>query len=236
MSLFQFKKFSIDQGNCPMKINTDGVLLGAIANVSKAKKICDIGTGTGVIALMLAQRNLNSYIDALDIDERAVNTAEKNFKNSLFNDRVNAHHYSFVEFFEKNPDHRYDLIVTNPPFFLNALRSPHEKNNIAKHTNEVFFIDLLKIATTHLTKNGSLELIVPIEISEFLQHLAIDYHMHLTSCISVKSYDDKNVFRHILRFQKNIENTDFSEFVIYEKEGQHSIQYITALKDFFIIF
>src|SRR6476661_1775560 len=161
MSLFHFKQFVIDQEKCPMKINTDGVLLGALTNISNTKLICDIGTGTGVIALMLAQRNHDAIIDAVDIDYKAVDTASINFSNSLFHERLYAHHHSFTEYFEMHPDRQYDLIVSNPPFFLNSLKSPEAATNLAKHTNQDFFIDLLRIATMHLTEYGSLSIIVP---------------------------------------------------------------------------
>lgn len=237
MSVFHFKEFVVNQENCPMKINTDGVLLGALCDVQKAKSICDIGTGTGVIALMLAQRNHESKIDALDIDYRAVDTASMNFQNSLFHERLSAHHHSFIEFFEMHPTKKYNLIVSNPPFFLNALKSPHHQTNLAKHTDESFFIDLLRIASTHLHENGSLEIIVPLEISLLLQHLADDYYLHLERKIIVKSFQDKEVFRHILKFQKNPSVEEQTEnFIIYEKEGEHSLQYKSALKNFFTIF
>lgn len=237
MSLFHFKQFVINQDKCPMKINTDGVLLGALVHFDQAKTICDIGTGTGVIALMLAQRNHEAIIDALDIDHKAIDTASVNFEKSLFHERIHAHHHSFKEYFEMHPDKKYDLIVTNPPFFLNSLKSPEEKNNLAKHTDESFFIELLSIASMHLNENGALGVIVPIEISIFLQNLAEDYHLYYSQCIEIRSYLDKSAFRHILRFQKEkpLQNT-IENFVIYEREGEHSIQYKNALKDFFTIF
>lgn len=237
MSLFHFKQFVINQEKCPMKINTDGVLLGALINIDHAKSICDIGTGTGVIALMLAQRNHEAIVDALDIDYRAIDTASINFEKSLFHDRIHAHHHSFVEYFEMHPDKKYDLIVSNPPFFLNSLRSPEEKKNLAKHTDERFFIELLRVASMHLKENGTLDIIVPLEISLLLQHLAVDYHLFYSNCIEIRSYADKSSFRHILRFQKQKPlHKTVEDFVIYEREGEHSIQYKNALKDFFTIY
>ncbi len=237
MSLFRFKEFVVNQENCPMKINTDGVLLGALADVDAKDTICDIGTGTGVIALMLAQRNHYALIDALDIDHHAVDAATLNFKTSLFHERLHCYQHSFTEFFELNPQKKYDLIVSNPPFFLNALKSATERKNLARHTNEIFFIDLLRLAANHLSFSGVLQLIVPVEISVFLQHLAKDYHLCISEIISVKSFEEKESFRHILKFQKQ-PCTTFSEtnFIIYAKEKEHSLQYVAALKDFFTIF
>lgn len=237
MSLFHFKEFVVDQKNCPMKINTDGVLLGALADVKKAGRICDIGTGTGVIALMLAQRNHRCKIDAIDIDFNAVDTATLNFDNSLFHERLKCHHHNFVEFFEMNPTNEYDLIVSNPPFFLNLLHSPSKSKTLARHTNENFYIDLLRVSASHLTQTGILQLVVPLDTSMLLKNLAEDYHLYNTECIEMKSFSGKNTFRHILKFERNnLKPLKVSDFIIYEKEGEHSLQYIETLRNFFTIF
>lgn len=220
-----------------MKINTDGVLLGALADVKEAKRICDIGTGTGVIALMLAQRNHHCEIDAIDIDFKAVDTAALNFNNSLFHERLKCHHHHFVEFFEMHPTNKYDLIVSNPPFFLNSLHSPSQSKTLARHTTEGFFVDLLRISALHLTENGVLQLVVPLDISLLIKNLAKDYHLYNTACIEMKSFEDKNTFRHILKFERNnLKPLNTSEFIIYEKVGEHSLQYVEALRNFFTIF
>src|SRR4051812_29048264 len=110
--MFQFKQFAVDQSNCAMKINTDGVLLGALANADKPEQILDIGTGTGVIALMLAQRFSNAQIDAVEIDLDAAATAQRNFKASAFADRLYTYGSSFEDFFNHHPEKRYDLIIS----------------------------------------------------------------------------------------------------------------------------
>src|SRR5690606_38158232 len=111
MSLFHFKQFVIDQEDCPMKINTDGVLLGALCNLENANRILDIGTGTGVIALMIAQRKLGVCIDGIDINRTAYEKSKANFENSLFHASLNAYHHGFKAFFELHPQNQYDLIV-----------------------------------------------------------------------------------------------------------------------------
>lgn len=237
MSLFHFKEFTIDQDKCPMKINTDGVLLGALATVSNSNTILDLGTGTGVIALMLAQRNHNAEIDAIDIDGTACSKATQNFENSLFHDRLKAHHYGFKTYFELYPAKKYDLIVSNPPFFLNALQSPKASNNLSKHTDEQFFIDLLRVAQNHLNTNGHLELIVPVDISLMLQNLAPDFQLKAFNCVKIKSQENKAHIRHIISFSRSqMKEIAFSEFCIYEEQGVHSMAYKAALKDFFTIF
>jgi tRNA1Val (adenine37-N6)-methyltransferase len=237
MSLFHFKEFVIDQENCPMKINTDAVLLGALADVKGVNSIIDIGTGTGVIALMLAQRNHQATIDGIDIDLTAFEKAQLNFKNSLFHERLKSYHYGFIEFFEYHPQNKYDLIVSNPPYFLNALKSPKDNKNISKHTNEQFFIDLLRIANHHLTNDGSLQVIVPVEISLMLQALAPDFSLYPNACNKIRSYADKATIRHIISFGR-IKSVDlvFKDFCIYAEQGIHSMEYKSVLKDFFTIF
>ena len=237
MSLFHFKEFVIDQENCPMKINTDGVLLGATADVEKADDILDIGTGTGVIALMLAQRNTSAKIDGVDIDHIAFEKASLNFKNSLFHERLKAHHHHFLEYFEMHPLKRYDLIVSNPPYFLNSLQSPKRENNLSKHTDEKFFLDLLHVAKNHLSDLGRLELVVPVEVSLMLQNVAPDFNIFPVKCLKIKSYPDKATIRHVISLGKvPAISVEFKEFCIYEEQGVHSWQYKAVLKNFFNIF
>lgn len=237
MSLFHFKEFVINQEDCPMKINTDGVLLGAMCNLNEANKVLDIGTGTGVIALMVAQRNHQSQIDAVDINYAAFEKAKLNFDQSLFHTKLKAHHHSFKEFFELNPLNKYDLIVSNPPYYLNALPSPKANKAQSKHTDEQFFLDLLLAAKNHLTDNGSLELVLPVDISLMLQTTAKDFGLFPKRCIKIKSYPDKAHIRHIISFSKQVSSPLFFEdFCIYETVGVHTLQYKTTLKDFFKIF
>ena len=237
MSLFHFKEFIIDQENCPMKINTDGVLLGAMADVKNATHILDIGTGTGVIALMVAQRNRNAIIDGIDVDHIAYEKSNHNFENSLFHAQLKAHHHSFKDYFDVNPQKKYDLIISNPPYYLNALQSPKASKNISKHTDEQFFLDLLNSAKNHLNEDGTLEVIVPVDISLFLQNTAPDYGLYAKNCIKIKSYQDKAHIRHIISFSKQkLSDLNFQEFYIYESPGVHSLQYKAALKNFFKIF
>jgi tRNA1Val (adenine37-N6)-methyltransferase len=126
---FHFKQFTIYHNLCAMKVGVDGVLLGAWADCRNAGYILDAGTGSGLIALMLAQRS-NAIIHAIDIDENSCNQAEINFTNSPFHDRLSVEHISFQNYF---PPVRYDLIVSNPPYFANSLKSPDKNRNLARH-------------------------------------------------------------------------------------------------------
>ena len=161
--MFQFKQFSVDQTDCAMKINTDGVLLGAIAEADAPKSILDIGTGTGVIALMLAQRYTEAMIDAVEIDASAAATAGRNFKNSIFHEALNIFPVDINEFLEHHPRNKYDLIISNPPFYINSLESPAKKKSLAKHTELNFFEMLVKHVARHLSENGCCWLILPLD-------------------------------------------------------------------------
>jgi len=142
--MFRFKQFSVDQSDCAMKINTDGVLLGAMTDTDKPGTILDIGTGTGVIALMLAQRFKDAKIDAVEIDTEAAKTAESNFKGSPFADRLKVYACGFENYFDLFPEKKYDLILSNPPFYISSLKSPGVKKSLAKHAYIDFFERLIK--------------------------------------------------------------------------------------------
>ena len=219
-----------------MKINTDGVLLAAMAEVDGKKTILDIGTGTGVIALMIAQRNELALIDALEIDAQATQTAAENFKNSKFHNRIKAHHQSFQDYFKVNGNCLYDLIISNPPFFLNALKSKEEKKNLARHTNGAFFTELMGCAFKHLTPTGTLQIIVPTQIEQLISEIANANQLQLHSKISINSFENSEPIRSILGFGKNNLPFKGQYFHIYAQQGIYSDDYQTALKDFFTIF
>jgi len=234
--IFKFKQFNIDQTSCAMKINTDGVLLGALADANQPKTILDIGTGTGVIALMLAQRFVEAKIDAVEIDRHAAETAGSNFSNSPFAERLNIYPLGFEEFFEQHPAKKYDLIVSNPPFYINSLKSPQRGKEIAKHADEGFFETLVKYASVHLNKNGILYLILPFETAELVVGLAIERNLFVKKSINVLTFGDSKPHRRILVF--SMEKTEAYEknFIIYESDKVYSKGYINALKNFFTIF
>ncbi|GAB3926105.1 tRNA1(Val) (adenine(37)-N6)-methyltransferase [Mucilaginibacter myungsuensis] len=235
-NLFRFKRFDVDQSNCAMKVNTDGAILGALASADQPKTILDIGTGTGVIALMLAQRFPGANIDAVEIDRAAAQTAEANFKNSTFKGRLRLDASSFEDFFNSHPDARYDLIVSNPPFYINSLASPGAEKKLAKHADVGFFEDLIRHSAAHLTKPGSLWLILPIDTAELVKGLAMDAELFLNEQINVLSYPDFAPHRQMLMFSLNSLKTVEKQFVIYNEPKRYSKQYEDALRDFFTIF
>lgn len=234
--MFRFKQFSVDQTGCAMKINTDGVLLGAMAGDVTPLNILDIGTGTGVIAMMLAQRFANAKVDAVEIDEQAATTASANFKNSPFESRLTLYANGFEQFFDAHPDKRYDLIVSNPPFYINSLQSPGAKINLAKHAAEGFFEKLVAVVANRLTEQGLCWLILPIDTAELVKELAVQQSLHLQKIITIHSFKDDSAHREILAFGKSNAQLTADKFIIYDEPKVYAEIYTEALKDFLIIF
>jgi len=234
--LFRFKQFAVDQIGCAMKVNTDGVLLGALTESNEPLSILDIGTGTGVIALMLAQRFPRAMIDALEPDVLAAATAESNFKQSVFQNRLALYTQSFQGFFQDHPLHRYDLIVSNPPFYLDALASPDAARTNAKHAAAGFFEQLINGCANHLTPNGKLWLILPLPASAKVKQLAEIYHLYAETVISLYSYAHSEPHRELLALGFVQTETQAQRFNIYNEPKHYSRGYQLALRDFLTIF
>jgi len=235
-NIFHFKEFKIDQSDCAMKVNTDGVLLAALIQSENPKKILDIGTGTGLIALMLAQRFSTATIDAVEIDQKAANRAEKNFSESPFSDRLKSFHSSIEDFFIRNSE-LYDLIVSNPPFFINSLKSENPLKEQARHTSNSFFENLLIQSANKLTPNGSIFLILPLETSIYIEKLVESMpNLYINEIIMVHSFDESIAHRKILKMGLNSKKLNHDKFVIYQSQGIYTSAYQNLLKDFLTIF
>jgi len=235
-SIFHFKQFRIDQANCAMKVNTDGVLVAAIADFENHASILDVGTGTGLIALMLAQKYTAALIDAVEIDKNAAETALKNFSDSPYSDRIKLFPDSIKHYFE-NVKQKYDLIITNPPFFIDSLGSINPRKGIARHTDLSFFDFLLTESVNHLNHTGHLCLILPLEtaalIEKILSRLGV---LKVQKEILICSFPDSKPHRKIivLGFENSVLIHD--KLVIYESKGIYSGVYRNLLKDYLTIF
>ena len=219
-----------------MKINTDGVLLGAIADADKPATILDIGTGTGVIALMLAQRFASATIDAVEIDLAAAATAERNFESSPFATCLQVYPIDFETYFHQFPERKYDLIISNPPFYIGSLKSPGVKKTLAKHTDIDFFERLVKNVGAHLTPNGCCWLILPLMLKEEMATLFADFGMQVQKMIKVSSYDHSAAHRIIIRFGFDRESSEVINFTIYEAVDVYSKNYRELLQPYFLAF
>lgn len=219
-----------------MKVNTDGVLLGVLVETEKPTRILDIGTGTGVIALILAQRFPSADITAVEIDEAASSAAANNFSGSVFNARLRAVHSSFSSYFQGDNVDKFDLIISNPPFFIDSLKSNDVLKGVARHTDQLFFESMIRDSALKLQENGVLALILPVLVSALVQKLAAQAGLNLQKKTGIYSFSDSLPHREILIFGFDQQETSLTKFVIYAKPKEYSLQYRAILKDFLTIF
>lgn len=240
-SIFQFKQFSIDQTGSAMKINTDGVLLAVKAKANDPKYILDIGAGTGVIALMLAQRFPEAQIHALEINPEAAICATHNFQNSPFSDRLTLYSVDFLEF---EPSQSYDLIVSNPPFFINSLKNPDQHKMTARHAHDNFFENLFMKTHDWLNEKGTFQIIWPLSIRDFSRVNGFLSSWRMQNEITIRSFEESEAFRVITTFGKQksgnsaveLVNCSVNDFVIYKEKGHYTEEYRSILKPFFLNF
>ncbi|HEK21434.1 MULTISPECIES: tRNA1(Val) (adenine(37)-N6)-methyltransferase [unclassified Mucilaginibacter] len=232
MSIFKFKQFDVDQTGCAMKVNTDGVLLGALANGTTARRILDIGAGTGVMAMMLAQRFPQADVDAVEIDDTAAYTAAKNFANSKFAERLRIFKGDFANLERK----KYDLIVSNPPFFIDSLTSAKENKTLARHTDSSFFERLVHFAAENLSAEGICQLILPVATADLVKGFLASKSLHLQGIITIRSFAADIPYREVITFGKADETISVTDVVIYEAPKVYTTQYSSLLKDFLTIF
>lgn len=232
-NIFRFKQFEVDQTGCAMKINTDGVLLGTMAKQYSPKRILDIGTGTGVIALMLAQRFPEAQVHAVEIDEQASATAGKNFQNSIFNSRLINNNVAIEQY---NNEEKFDLIVSNPPFFVNDYKNAEPKKKMARHASGVFFEELMKKVDFLLSEEGRFWFILPIKQTEELIKKGERCGLLPQHIVKVHSDDTKLAFRKIVCLTRQKTTLLEEDFVIYESEKKYTKAYELLLKDFFLAY
>lgn len=228
MKPFRFQQFSIQQSKDVFRVGTDGVLLGAMCNVKNAKKILEIGTGTGLISLMLAQRNVSAKISAIDINENAVKLASENFRNSIFNENLKVELKDFKNF-ETNEN--FDLVVCNPPFFE---ENASAKDVLARQQVELNFRNLVEKSTEIITKKGILSIILPSEAATDVKSLAEEFNLYLVREINIFGIEGGNLKRNILEFSLAQKPLEISDFVIEKSPREYSDQYLELTKDFHV--
>ena len=226
MKPFQFKNFTVNQSSKVFRVGTDGVLLGASATVKDAQNILEIGTGTGLIALMIAQRNPDANITALDINEEAVAIASENFRNSPFSNRLKA---VLQDFKIHKTDEKFDLIVSNPPYFE---ENPSEKDVLARQQTELSFADLIQNASQKLTANGILSVIIPFTSGVDFEQICRENNLFPTKTITVFGIKNSTPKRLILEFGLNEGEIIETEFVIEKSPRKYSDSYLELTKDF----
>jgi len=233
--MFSFKQFSVEQDRTAMKIGTDGVLLGAWTPIENNPfSILDIGAGTGIIALMLAQRSAAEQIDALEIDEDAYEQATDNFENSPWNDRLFCFHAGLDEFVEE-PEDEYDLIVSNPPFYSEDYKSDNEQRDLARFQDAMPFEDLIEAAALLLSENGIFSVIIPFKEEKKFLALANEYELYPLKITRVKGTPTSEIKRSLLAFSRNeISNFPIDELIIETARHIYTPEYIALTKDFYL--
>ena len=231
---FQFKEFSIQQDQAAMKVGTDGVLLGAWASLGKKpKSILDIGTGTGLIALQLAQRSDAEIIDAIEIEDAAFEEAVLNFEQSSWGDRLYCYHASLAEFVEEIED-KYDLIISNPPFYTEQYKSESVKRNQARFTDALPFEELISSVVALLSENGSFHVIIPFTEEENFVLLASKYNLFVNQRCRVRGNLTSSFKRSMLEFSFQKTEIEETAITIEIKRHEYTKEYMQLVKDFYL--
>ena len=236
-SLFKFKEFSIHQDKTAMKIGTDAVLLGAwVFLENEIDSILDVGSGTGIIALMLAQRSFALTIDAVEIDNDAYEQTVTNFENSNWGDRLYCYHSSFQNFAKEiaDEDETYDLIISNPPFYTDEFESENDARNKARFTSSLSFNELLKGVSKILSKKGKFAVIIPFKEEQGFVELAKENNLFLNRVCHVKGNPSSAFKRSLLEFSFEDKKLKKENLTIEIKRHQYTDEYINLTKDFYL--
>ena len=230
---FQFKQFRIEQHHAAMKVNTDGVLLGAWADIENVNTVLDIGTGTGLIALMLAQR-CNATITGIEIEPKAAGEALQNVQQSKWSDRISILPVSFQQFVATT-ELRFDLIVSNPPFFSNSAKSTDPDLSVARHNDLLPFADIITGACKLLTNQGCLSLILPSSEASGFIALAQEQGLYLNRVTGVRPFPDKEQNRILMEFGRHEVSITENEISVYDSSRkEYSAEFKILACDFYL--
>ncbi|MDD4114150.1 MAG: methyltransferase [Massilibacteroides sp.] len=229
---FQFKQFCVYHDKCAMKVGTDGVLLGAWADVSNSRSIADIGTGSGLIALMLAQRS-EAKIDSIDIEYSSYIQAKENINNSIFNRQINVHHTSLEKYIQTT-NRQYDLIVSNPPYFHNSLHSPFPKRTIARHDDKLTLADLLSDSLKILAPKGRIAIILPYDQEQELTGQAKLHQIHIKRKTGIRPKPESEYKRLLVELTREKVECQTEELTIEKAHHEYTKEYISLTKDFYL--
>jgi tRNA1Val (adenine37-N6)-methyltransferase len=246
-SFFQFKQFVIHQDRTAMKVTTDSCLFGAWvaekvksqnskvkSQKSKVKTVLDVGTGTGLLSLMFVQKNPDAKIDAIEIDKDAFQQAEENIAASPFAKKIHLIHADARKFsFEK----KYDLIISNPPFYESELKAVSKKQNIAHHSEEFSLSDLFNLIKSNLSDDGEFFLMLPYKRQIEVRKLTGDHRFNLLDLVLIRQSFNHYYFRIImhgnLRYKKNSEPT-VNEISIWNDKQEYTKEFMELLKDYYL--
>ncbi len=229
--IFRFKQFEIAQEQTAMKVGTDGVLLGAWADLSKAKHILDVGTGTGLIALMCAQRQNDASIDAIELDPDATRQATENFNNSKWHQRLNIIQSDFNQFATNN---KYDVIISNPPYFDEQSENPDKQRNLARHTATLSLNALIKKSKKLLKENGNIQLILPADKLSQLQQIIEPESLYINKICYVKGHHKAKIKRVLVKISGSQSELKEQYLIIEKSRLNYTDDYIRLTRDFYL--
>ncbi|MBR5086180.1 MAG: methyltransferase [Muribaculaceae bacterium] len=229
--IFRFKKFSVLNDKTAMKVGTDGVLLGAWCNVSEAKRVLDVGTGSGVIALMIAQRNNDATIYGIDIDGDSVEEARFNFKNSPWSDRLSAEMFDFNDF---KAVLSYDLIVSNPPFFTNGRLPPNSSREQARHNTSLTFSQLISHSAELLSPRGVLAFIAPAENIDEIRRAVVVENFYVSRLAYVVPVEGDSPKRIMIEIGREDVATTAETIIIQSINHEFTPDYVNLTREFYL--
>jgi tRNA1Val (adenine37-N6)-methyltransferase len=230
---FQFKQFTVIQEHSAMKVGVDSVMLGAWTHIGEAKTILDVGCGTGLLSLMMAQRS-SAIVTGIDIDGEACTEAAMNVARSPWPDRINIQTIPFQQFATKHPG-RFDLVISNPPYFVNSSKPGDLKRKTARHNDDLPFSAFLEGCALALQPLGRISVILPADKAEDFSMLASGYGFFRSRLLKVRHFPDKPIHRILMEFtQKKITSTE--EMLVIESEGQYTEPYRQLTGEFYLAF
>lgn len=235
---FSFKEFTIQQGDCNMKVCTDSCLFGAWVadDINKNKKgetnILDIGAGTGLLSLMIAQLNSNASIEAVENHSPSALQAKDNISNSIYKNHIKVIETGILEF---KPSHNYDIIIVNPPFFAGSLKSPKESKNTTKHETDLTLKLLVEYIKHHLKDDGFAYILLPYSRTAEAEQTIEAAEIYISQKINVKQKEGVDIFRIMLKISKiNLLESIVSEINIKNSENNYSSEFSVLLKSFYL--
>ncbi|UWM46832.1 tRNA(1)(Val) (adenine(37)-N(6))-methyltransferase TrmN [Yersinia alsatica] len=231
---FTFKQFFVAHDRCAMKVGTDGVLLGAWAPVEKARKVLDIGCGSGLIALMIAQRSAPEVeIDGVELEPEAAQQASSNAAQSPWAERVHIYAQDVHQFAESHP-HQYDLIVSNPPYFAPAVACRDEARDTARYTGSLTHDALLNCAEKLITKEGIFCVVLPHDLGEELARLAVQQDWFVHCQVDIRDRPGKPLHRMLLTLSRQPAETQYQHLDLRQSEGVYSPEFCALISEFYL--
>lgn len=230
---FRFKKFSLNHSQSSMKIGTDAILLSASAPKTNARRILDIGTGCGVVAMIMAQYNCNADITAIDIDSQSIAQASSNFSYGPFCERMQAINIGLQEFANNKENHaKYDCIVSNPPYFVNSLSAKGKARNMARHNESLPFEELVSNIAILATPDAFITIILPYDQTLQTIQLFKNHGIYPSRQIEVYSKSDKAIERMIVTYRPfETKNIEIERLILRNQDNDYTTQYKTMVAD-----